>query len=112
MTEDAEAARRIGADLAPERREALTAGPRIDAATLQAALERAFEPARVVVRDDAALHEGHAGARAGGHFHVTVVSNRFVGVSARERHRLIYAALDAWMGSAIHALSIEARPFS
>ncbi len=86
------------------------AGAPLDAATVQAALERAFEPAVVTVRDDGALHAGHPGAREGGHFHVTVVSNRFVGVAARERHRLIYAALGPWLGSGIHALSIEARP--
>jgi BolA protein len=82
-----------------------------DAARLQAALAAAFAPASVQVRDDSAAHAGHAGARDGGHFHVTVVSNRFVGLVTRERHRLVYAALAAWMGTGIHALSIEARPF-
>ena len=84
---------------------------RPDAATLEAELAAAFEPAEVEVRDDSAAHAGHAGAREGGHFHVTVVSNRFIGLATRERHRLVYSALAAWMGSGIHALSIEARPF-
>lgn len=86
-------------------------GTRPDAATIEAELAAAFEPAEVAVRDDSAAHAGHSGAREGGHFHVTVVSNRFVGLPTRERHRLIYSALGAWMGSGIHALSIEARPF-
>lgn len=83
----------------------------VDAATLEATLLAAFAPAEVAVRDDSAAHAGHAGAREGGHFHVRVVSNRFAGVVARERHRLVYAALADWMGRGIHALSIEARPF-
>jgi BolA protein len=87
----------------------MSARPNVD--TLEQALALAFAPAEVVVRDDSAAHAGHAGARDGGHFHVTVVSNRFMGVPTRERHRLVYAALGRWMGGGIHALSIEARPF-
>lgn len=81
-----------------------------DAAGISAALAAAFGPAEIAVRDDSRAHAGHAGAREGGHFHVTVVSNRFIGVPTRERHRLVYAALAAWMGKGIHALSIDARP--
>ena len=85
----------------------MTARP--ETATLRAALVRDFEPLELEVRDDSAAHAGHAGAREGGHFHVRLVSKRFVGLPARERHRLVYASLAAWMGRGVHALSIEAH---
>lgn len=58
--------------------------------------------------DDSQRHAGHAGARGGGHFSVTVVSNRFAGHDPLARHRLVYAALGAAMKNDIHALSIKA----
>ena len=39
-------------------------------------------------------HAGHAGAREGGHYRVTLVAEAFHGRSALERHRLVYAALE------------------
>ena len=76
---------------------------------LRAALEAALAPTRLDIRDDSAKHAGHAGAREGGHFHVTVVAAAFAGVSAVERHRMVYAAAADLMGRDIHALSIDAR---
>ena len=63
---------------------------------------------RVEVMDDSAQHAGHAGAKAGGHFSITVVSPKFSGLSAVQRHRLVYDALDELMRTEIHALSIRA----
>jgi BolA protein len=77
---------------------------------LRAALEQALHPTRLDIRDDSALHEGHAGAREGGHFHVTIIAAAFAGVSQVERHRMVYAAAAELMGRDIHALSIDARP--
>ena len=54
-------------------------------------------------------HAGHAGARGGGHFRVTVVSDAFRGRSALERHRLVYAPWPPLMAGAVHALNIIAR---
>jgi BolA protein len=69
----------------------------------------ALGPAEVMVRDDSALHAGHAGARGGaGHYAVHVVSPRFLGLSTIQRHRLVYRAVSELMPAAIHALSIEA----
>jgi BolA protein len=66
-------------------------------------------PEQVEITDDSAAHAGHAGAASGGgHFHLTIVSNRFAGQTAVGRHRLIYQALGDLMGSHIHALSITA----
>lgn len=63
---------------------------------------------RVEVLDDSAQHAGHAGAKGGGHFSITVVSPKFSGLNAVQRHRLVYDALDELMRTDIHALSIRA----
>lgn len=68
-----------------------------------------LEPEAVEITDESALHAGHAGARSGGgHFQLTIISNRFSGLSTVSRHRLVYQALGGLMGSRIHALSINA----
>ncbi|MEW6164236.1 MAG: BolA family protein [Pseudomonadota bacterium] len=66
-------------------------------------------PASLEIRDDSAKHAGHAGARSGGHFAVTIVSARFAGLSTMQRHRLVYDAVGDLMQHGIHALSINAR---
>jgi BolA protein len=72
-------------------------------------LREALAPAHLSLLDESHRHRGHAGAASGGgHFRVTVVSDRFAGRSRLERHRLTYAALGDWMGTEIHALSVEA----
>jgi BolA protein len=81
--------------------------PRVE--RLRAALETALSPTLLVIRDDSAAHAGHAGAREGGHFHVTIAAAAFAGLPAREQHRMVYAAAAELMGRDIHALSIDAR---
>jgi BolA family transcriptional regulator, general stress-responsive regulator len=76
---------------------------------LRAALQTALAPTQLDIRDDSARHAGHAGAREGGHFHVTITSAAFTGRNAIERHRMVYAAAAELMGRDIHALSIDAR---
>ena len=85
----------------------MNAGTRID--RLRAALEGALRPTSLEIRDDSAKHAGHPGAREGGHFHVTIAAAAFGGLSAVERHRMVYAAAAELMGRDIHALSIDAR---
>lgn len=68
----------------------------------------ALDPQHLEIRDDSALHAGHAGAREGGHYRVTVVSERFAGLPTVARHRLVYDTLGELMRSGIHALSITA----
>ncbi len=76
---------------------------------IRAALERAFAPDRLEVRDDSHRHAGHAGARDGrGHFDVVIASDAFAGLSPVARHRAVYAALGELMATDIHALSIHA----
>jgi len=45
---------------------------------------------------------------AGGHFSVTIVSDKFNEQSTIERHRMVYLAVNDMMPSEIHALSIKA----
>jgi BolA family transcriptional regulator, general stress-responsive regulator len=85
----------------------MNGGSRVE--RLRAALQAALSPTLLEIRDDSARHAGHAGAREGGHFHVTIVATAFDGRSAVERHRMVYAAAAELMGRDIHALSIDAR---
>lgn len=81
--------------------------PRI--AEMRTRLIAALEPDLLEIRDDSALHAGHAGAREGGHYHVLVRSARFAGLAPLARHRLVYGALGELMSKGVHALSIDAR---
>jgi BolA protein len=76
---------------------------------LRVAIEGALHPTLLEIRDDSAKHAGHAGAREGGHFHVTIEAAAFAGLSAVQTHRMVYAAAAELMGRDIHALSIDAR---
>ena len=51
----------------------------------------------------------HAGARAGGHYTVRIVSPAFEGLSRVARHRLVYDALQGLIQNGIHALAIQAH---
>lgn len=82
--------------------------PKATIEEIRTALERAFSPLSLEVLDDSARHAGHAGARSGGHFRVTLVSRSFTGRRPLERHRMVYEALAPLMGQGIHALNISA----
>ena len=81
----------------------------VSAAEIEAALRDALAPDALAVVDDSHLHAGHAGAREGGHYTVTIVSERFTGLQRVARHRLIYHSLAELMQQGIHALAIDAR---
>lgn len=81
---------------------------RPDAAAIKAVLRSRFTPELLQVRDDSHLHAGHAGASAGGHFHVRIRAASFAGLSRIARHRLVYDALAELIVQGIHALTIEA----
>jgi BolA family transcriptional regulator, general stress-responsive regulator len=78
---------------------------------IRESLEAALEPVRLDIVDESHLHAGHAGARPGGesHFRVTVVSERFAGLSRVRRQQAVYAALAELMRTDIHALAMTAR---
>jgi BolA protein len=79
-------------------------------AIMQQRLKDALQPELLEIIDESHHHVGHAGARDGrGHFRLHVVSTEFTGLSALQRHRLIYTALGELMQTDIHALSIEAE---
>jgi BolA protein len=76
---------------------------------IRQALTARLTPLSLTIRDDSAQHAGHAGARDGGHFSVTVVSDRFTGCTRMQRHQLVYEAVSELLRTDIHALSIQAR---
>ena len=77
---------------------------------IEARLTAAFAPIDLLVKDQSHLHAGHAGAQDGkGHYDVSIVSNKFTGNSAIQRHRQIYEALGDLMETDIHALKIQAK---
>jgi BolA protein len=76
---------------------------------IRAAIEKELAPSQLEVVDDSARHAGHAGAREGGHFRVSLTSEVFRGKTAIERHRLVFAAVAGLMKTDIHALNIDAR---
>ena len=68
-----------------------------------------LEADNIEIKDDSALHIGHAGAASGGgHFSVKIISKKFVGKSTLERHRMVYQSVSDLMQKEIHALSILA----
>ena len=77
-------------------------------ARLRAALERGLAPLTLDITDESAAHAGHAGAREGGHFRVSLVSAAFRGRPQIERHRLVYAAVAPLLHGDVHALNIRA----
>ena len=87
----------------------LNAGPAERLALIDTRLRAALAPvAALDVRDDSAQHAGHAGAAAGGHYSVTIVSPAFAGKPRVARHRMVYDALAEAMQRGIHALAITA----
>jgi len=78
--------------------------------TIRERLEQALAPEHIDITDDSHLHAGHAGAASGGgHFTVSIISNKFIGCSTIERHKMVYTAVGDMMPSEIHALGIKAK---
>ncbi|WP_321937605.1 BolA family protein [Paraburkholderia sp. J8-2] len=86
----------------------LNASPAERMALIETRLTAALAPVSIEVRDDSAQHAGHAGAAAGGHYHVTIVAPAFAGKARVARHRMVYDALADAMQRGIHALAITA----
>lgn len=78
-------------------------------ARIERRLRERLAPQSLEIVDDSGRHAGHAGARGGGHFTVTIVSERFEGLGPMQRHRLVYDALGELMQNEVHALSVRAR---
>lgn len=63
----------------------------------------------IEIVDDSHRHAGHAGAREGGHFTLTVVAAAFRGMTPLQRHRKVLDLLGDLRAAGIHALSVVAR---
>lgn len=79
--------------------------------TIREKLNKAFAPLVLDVENDSHRHAGHASSPNTGesHFRVSIVSDRFAGLSRVERHRLVNEALARELRSQIHALVIKAK---
>ncbi len=44
------------------------------------------------------------------HFEAMVVAPQFRGLSRIDQHRLVYAALEGWIGGPVHALALKTAP--
>ena len=74
---------------------------------IEAALRERLAAEHVEVIDESRLHAGHEGAKSGGgHFRVTIVSQRFEGLSRIKAQQLVYGVLADEMRADIHALSM------
>jgi len=71
-------------------------------------LNESIQPELIEIIDDSASHAGHAGAKQGGHYNVTIVAEAFEGKTLVQRHQLIYQVLGDLMKNEIHALGINA----
>lgn len=87
----------------------MTTTPKASLAEMEARLRAGLEPSVLELRDDSHQHAGHAGAKEGGHYSLTIVSARFAGLGPVARHRLVYHCLAELMQQGIHALAIDAR---
>jgi BolA family transcriptional regulator, general stress-responsive regulator len=76
---------------------------------IETLLRAALAPLAIQVNDDSHLHAGHAGAREGRHFSVTLTSARFTGLGRVARHRLVYDSLGPLGQQGVHALAIVAK---
>jgi BolA protein len=81
------------------------------AAEIEKRLRGALAPSHLEVRNDSALHQGHAGDDGSGesHFFVDVTAERFAGMSRVERQRAVTTELADLLQTRIHALAMRVR---
>lgn len=77
--------------------------------TIRQKLTDAFAPQSLEVENDSHRHAGHAGSPGTGesHFRVEIVSDKFVGLSRVECHRLVNEALASELAGSVHALAMK-----
>lgn len=78
---------------------------------IKSLLEADLKPLQLKIIDNSHLHRGHASnTYGGGHYQVILQAAAFDGLSAIQRHRLVYKTLQSLLDSKeIHALQIEAK---
>jgi BolA protein len=78
---------------------------------IRGVLESRFSPVSLEIEDESAKHAGHAAQKgvSGGqtHYRVTMVSDKFSGMSRLARSRAVHTALDAEFKTGLHALSLS-----
>ena len=77
---------------------------------MEALLNAALAPTRLVVSNDSASHHGHSGDDGSGesHFSVLIESAAFAGKGRLERQRMVNRALGDIPGTRVHALAVKA----
>lgn len=73
--------------------------------TIERKIRQALDPTHLEVTDESYMHAVPPGAES--HFRLLVVSQRFSGKSAVQRHQAVYAALADEMKDHIHALGLQ-----
>ena len=69
-----------------------------------------LNPLQLTLLDESHQHVGHPGAATGAsHFHLTIMSAAFLGLSLVKRHQLIYQLLEDLIPHEVHALKITAQ---
>ena len=78
---------------------------------IETILRAEFSPSLLEIEDQSDRHAGHreAGEPVESHFRVTLVSERFAGLSLLKQHQLVYRALDEILKGEIHALQLITR---
>ena len=78
-------------------------------------MELELSAQEVIVLDESAQHAGHAGAKSTvspsgeTHLKLKVVSEKFVGLNAVKRHRLVYGLLQDELSGPVHALNLDTK---
>ncbi len=76
---------------------------------MRAKLTEALAPEALTIEDQSENHRGHGGWREGGetHFHVSIRSAAFDGLSRVARQRMVYRIVAEEMAERVHALSLD-----
>jgi BolA family transcriptional regulator, general stress-responsive regulator len=73
-------------------------------ASINRNLQQALSPEVLEVLNESHMHSGPA---TESHFRLTIVSDRFTGLSAVKRHQLVYATLAGELAAGVHALALH-----
>lgn len=75
---------------------------------MEAKLRHELAPVSMTLVNVSHHHHGHAGSPGTGesHFELTLVSERFTGLTRVQRHRLVYKVLEEEMAGPVHALQL------
>lgn len=91
----------------------MTNGNRPIYSAIKAKLTAALSPSTLLIHDHSEEHAEHAAMRGQGftetHFDIFVVSSKFEGVNAVQRHRMVYKELQEEFSRGLHAVNIKAR---